>query len=176
VDEEARWPLPVDEYLGDATNNSFAPWVYNPIANWSIRGIAFVLNRNNEILVFKDGKLQFSKRRLTWQYYSHDKAVRILSAGNRKSWSRELRQKVYESVLDVSFARTGGLITLANRSKDSKARQTLAQNDLPGSGTTPKARYVEHLMNTVTFPELHRTIGDRVSDDLVDHASARRTR
>ncbi|TVQ21822.1 MAG: hypothetical protein EA382_13005 [Spirochaetaceae bacterium] len=88
VKEPAAWTLPVDEYyrndfglvltsgfativktdftrnivgheyLGDATNNSFAPWAYNPIANWSTQGIAFVLNRNNEILIFKDGRLQ----------------------------------------------------------------------------------------------------------------------
>ncbi len=164
------------EYLGDMTNNSFAPWAYNPIANWSTQGIAFVLNRNNEILIFKDGKLQFSKRRLTWQYYSHDKAVTILAAGNRKSWSQELRQKIYESVLDVSFARTGGLITLAKQSEDSNARRTLAQGDLPGSGITPKSRYVEFLKNTVTFPELHRTIRQELvaidGATVLDHKGA----
>jgi len=82
------------------------------ITNWCTnKRVAIVLNRNGEILVFKNKLLQFSKRGGKWRYYPHESTLQRLGIGLR----REIKNAIYDSCLDVSFARTGGCIALLTR-------------------------------------------------------------
>lgn len=111
-------------YLPHPTSIAFAPHRLGAIADWcSDKRVAIVLNRNGEVLLFKDKKLQFAKRRGTWRYYPHDSVVKRLKVGNAS-----LRHAVYESCLDVSFARTGGCIAVLTTS--SKLAKILSEHDL----------------------------------------------
>jgi hypothetical protein len=91
----------------------YAPHRFSAIANWCNvnNRVALALNRNGEILLFKDTRLQFAKRRGAWQFYSHDPVLRQFGYGLRN----ELKDAVYETCLDVSFARTGGCIAIVGR-------------------------------------------------------------
>lgn len=146
------------EVLVETSGNPFAPQVYNAAANWSEQGIVLALNRNNEILIFKDKKMLFSKRRLKWQYYSHDTSIQALAAGNRKSWVPSLRSAIYESILDASFARTGGLIAVAKRPKMKSVKSILDSKDLIASGTTLKAQHIRRVIDEKPFQQLERRL------------------
>lgn len=89
-------------YLPAPQSIQYAPHRLGSIADWChlAQRVALVLNRNGEILMFKDRRLQFAKRRGAWRYYAHDSVVRRLGVGDAA-----LRRAVYESCLDVSFAR-----------------------------------------------------------------------
>jgi hypothetical protein len=90
-------------YLPPPSKVEFAPFRLGSIANWCRnKRVAIVLNRSGEVLVFKDKNVQFAKRRGAWRYYPHDAVIKRLRVGNAS-----LRRAVYESCLDVSFARVG---------------------------------------------------------------------
>ncbi len=126
----------------------FAPHRLGSIAAWckGPHRVAMVLNRNGEVLIFKDKKLQFAKRRGAWRYYSHDSVVKQLRVGDPP-----LRRAVYESCLDVSFARTSGCVAIltAKHSSRLQERQLVATNDLIASKGQIRTKL---LAKTVTMP------------------------
>jgi hypothetical protein len=105
---------------------SYAPHRLGSIAAWCDRSqrVALVLNRNGEVLVFNDRRLQFARRRGAWRYYAHDSVISRLGVGRLP-----LRRAVYESCLDVSFARTGGCIAILTRSGFARLDDALSPSD-----------------------------------------------
>jgi hypothetical protein len=85
----------------------YAPHRFGSIVAWTARPnrVALALNRNREILVFKDKELYFAKRQGDWKYFAHRSVVSRLGVG-----TKAVRQAVYQSCLDASFARTGACI------------------------------------------------------------------
>ena len=91
------------------SEEGYFPLRYEPFARMSRDGtVGAALNRNGEILVFARGKLQFAKRRGVWLHFSHQLVVKQMHFGNPGSLA--LRRAIYESCLDVSFARSGGTL------------------------------------------------------------------
>ncbi len=112
-------------YLPSPPSVQYAPHRLGSIAEWCHdQRVAIVLNRNGEVLIFKDKKLQFAKRRGAWRYYAHDSVVKRLGVGNAS-----LRRAVYESCLDVSFARSGGCIAVLNKTGRSKVAKSIDGKD-----------------------------------------------
>lgn len=130
-------------YLSHPLRVKFAPYRLGSIAEWCRKKqrVAIILNRNGEVLVFKDQELRFAKRRGAWRYYAHDSVVKRLGVGNAS-----LRRAVYESCLDVSFARTGGCVAVLNKSGYSNIRNVLARRDLIVSQNQSRTRL---LANTI---------------------------
>lgn len=118
------------------------------------RRVALVLNRNGEVLVFKEKKLQFAKRRGVWRYYAHDSVVKRLGVGNQA-----LRESVYESCLDVSFARTGGCVAVLNAKSADKliGKQLVRTRDLVASHEVTRTKLL-HLTVKKPFQELDRRL------------------
>jgi hypothetical protein len=98
------------ESLDDSSSGLLCPYRFSRIATWCQHKnrVAAALNRNGEILVFKNQRLQFAKRRGAWRYYGHDSVLRQFGMALRS----DVRRAVYQSCLDVSFARTGGCIAV----------------------------------------------------------------
>ncbi len=107
--------------LSVAYPDSHAPVVrMGAVANWA-RGnrIALVLNRNGEILVFKNKMLKFAKRRGSWRYYPHESALKQFGRGIKA----DIKSAIYQSCLDASFARTGGCIAVLTRDGERELRK-----------------------------------------------------
>lgn len=99
---------------------SHAPVRMGAIANWAKgKKVAVVLNRNGEILVFKNKMLKFAKRLGSWKYYPHESALKQFGPGIRT----EIKEAVYQSCIDASFARTGGCIALLTRDGERELRR-----------------------------------------------------
>ena len=86
----------------------------------STKAIAFLLNRNGEILIFRENELIFAKRRAAWIIFNHEKVIKSMAFAN-KYYLEEIRQSVYASALDVSFARCGGCIGTLSLTKTKEA-------------------------------------------------------
>lgn len=84
------------------------------------KALAFLLNRNGEILIFRDNELIFAKRRAAWIIFNHEKVIKSMAFAN-KYYLEEIRQAVYASALDVSFARCGGCIGTLSLTKTKEA-------------------------------------------------------
>lgn len=105
----------------------YAPNRLGPIADWcnNEQRVAVVLNRSGEVLVFKDRRLQFAKRRGSWRYYAHETVVSRLRVG-----TKSLRRAVYESCIDVSFGRAGGCLAVLAAGKSKRLARKVHLGDL----------------------------------------------
>ena len=90
-------------------------------------------------MVFKDRSLRFAKRRGRWVHYVHETNVRRLSPPR----DRVLREALYASCLDVSFARTGGCIGVLDADKVGQLVNLVSADDIIESGTSYKARLLQ---------------------------------
>jgi hypothetical protein len=140
-------------YLPNRPSVQFAPHRLGSIADWC-RGqpVAIVLNRNSEVLIFKEQKLQFAKRRGAWRYYAHDSVVKRLGVGNTS-----LRRAVYESCLDVSFARTGGCVAVLNQTGRAKVSKMINDKDLIERGEQTRTKLLGQVVKK-TFQNLDRRL------------------
>jgi hypothetical protein len=126
------------EALPAGENATYAPHRFSAIANWcdSPNRVALALNRNGEILLFKEKRLQFAKRRGSWTFYAHEPVLSQFGRGLR----RDLKNAIYETCLDVSFARTGGCIAVLTSKNASKLSEYINMDDVIGETRTTKTK------------------------------------
>lgn len=120
---------------------------------------AFVLNRNGEILIFSNGELVYAKRRGAWRLFSHESVIKQM-AFSSKSFEEDVRKAIYETMLDVSFARSGGCIGYVQKSmydelmKDKVIRETEMITD----GNSFKAGILRDAASKKPFKDLDRRL------------------
>lgn len=133
----------------------YVPYRLNAIADWADSGrIALVLNRLGEQLVFKNKKLIFAKRRGEWQYYAHEMYLREL----RPPQNRVLREAIYQSCLDISFARSGGCIIVVRSGSLGNVGGIVSGPDLLlGASPSIKAKTIRAMVNG-KFQDLDRRL------------------
>jgi len=147
---------------GKQENNSYAPSRFISVANYAGKDrVCFTLTTNGEVLIFKNKKLFFSKRNGGWSYYNHDSTVKAMAGS-----STIVKRAMYETILDVSFARTGGclaavplaheknLIKEGGKSSDS----TIKCDDLLARPSSVKSRAISRLVQGKRFQDLSRTL------------------
>lgn len=70
----------------------------------------FLLN-NGDIVLSKDREIKFVKRNLRWLNFSFD-AFRAAACSQQTNWDEILLKEIYATMLDVSFAHTGGILSI----------------------------------------------------------------
>jgi hypothetical protein len=147
---------------GELENNSYAPSRFMSVANYADKERAcFTLTNNGEVLIFKNKKLYFSKRNGGWSYYNHDSTMRMMAGS-----STVVKRAMYETILDVSFARTGGCLAAValahekNLIKDGGCHpdSTIKEADLLAHPTSVKSRALGRLVQGRRFQALSRTL------------------
>jgi hypothetical protein len=112
--------------VSSADAPSFSPYRYRSLAEWAVDDrIAVSLNRNGEILVFRGGCLRFALRAGGWQHFTHEAALRAIHLPHKKA----VKTALYETLLDVSFARTGGCLAVVENGNGSQLVGTVAHSD-----------------------------------------------
>lgn len=145
------------EYLAPGPTDLLAPHRLASIAAWCDRHkrrAALVLNRNGEILVFGGETLQFAKRRGHWRYYAHHAMISRLGPGLEK----KLRHAIYESCLDVSFARTGGCIAVVNAPLRRDVTRAVRQGDLIEREENTRTKLLSAVIKKKPFHLLDRRL------------------
>jgi len=150
------------ESINDTKETPFRYAAFSAYTNSTDR-LAFVLNRNGEILVFRKGSLFFAKRRGDWRLFTHDSLLKQLAFGNRIA-SQSLQEAVYASALDVSFARCGGCIGVVHKSKLSAFLNDsiLKDGDKLASADNPKVLALRKSVASKTFQEIDRRIRQEI--------------
>ncbi|MBN2589789.1 MAG: hypothetical protein JXA96_07995 [Sedimentisphaerales bacterium] len=138
--------------------NHFAPYRYLKAAFVTSKHIvSFVLNRNKEILIFKNNELFFSKRRGNWQYYPNNSLYKQISLGSRNPHS-SIRTATYLSSLDVSFSHGGGCIAIiADKDIEYVKKNIIKKGDCFENVKNTKAKHLSGLF-TQNFKDLDRLI------------------
>lgn len=150
------------------TSAGYYPIRYAALAEWTKDNdnIVATLNRNGEILLFKDGNICFAKRRGKWRYFAHESLLRQITNGALgKKTPLDLRREIYLTALDISFSRTGGCIGVVNGSKLKELRDGLhdgpAIDDsdfMPYEDLSPKAKALKRLTKGKTFQSSNRLL------------------
>lgn len=147
--------------LAEPANQPFTPQRFNSIANSasSENKICITLTTNGEILVFQKNNLVFSKRRSIWNYFNHEPVLKKI-AGGSKSTDEEARKAIYETILDVSFSRTGGCIAFTRTTSLKKLIEdkVVKDTDLISDGLTIKSQTIRRLINGRKFQKLERVL------------------
>ncbi len=123
----------------------YAPYRLSAIADWTDASrIALVLNRLGEQLIFKNKKLVFAKRRGEWQYYAHEMYLREMQPPQ----NRGLREAIYQSCLDISFARSGGCIIVIQSGSLGEVGKIVSEPDLlSGQNPSVKSKTIGAMIN-----------------------------
>jgi hypothetical protein len=139
-----------------STLPQFAPYRQGAMANWARDGrVALVLNRLGEILILKDGKLLFARRSGRWHFLTHES----ISAQMGGPQNLGLRQAVYESCLDASFARTGACIGLITSTHAAEVGTVVSKaEDRLSPAVSVKAKAVARMVDGKTFQQLDRRL------------------
>lgn len=121
----------------------------------------FLLN-NGDILLIKDGVTRFVRRNLQWLNLSYDAFKLALTEfsqsmypANQKNLSDALISNVYASVLDVSFAHTGGIISIVGPDWDPPGAKNKPVNTIlnPSDNLLRKRNYTTNNNPSLTAAE-----------------------
>jgi hypothetical protein len=137
---------------------TMAPQRFSAIARWTSKGkVAVALSRNGEILVFFQGGLGFARRRGRWRHFNHGALIKRLR--QNKAFPTPLCAAVYQSCLDVSFAKVGGGIALihADKSQEFDGANRVSENDRV-SGNSRKAQFLRYAISNRKFQDLPRPL------------------
>lgn len=130
-----------------------APYRLQGIACWATgERISVVLNQQGEILVFQDQSLRFARRNGSWQHYVHETNIKRMSPPGNRS----LREAIYESCLDASFARTGACIGAVHQAHIDEIATLVSADDLLSAQATYKTRFIARVVGGATFQLLDR--------------------
>jgi hypothetical protein len=133
------------------------------IAEWTIGDrVSVILNRNGEILVLKNKQLAFAKRRGVWHHFVHEPILSVM----KSFCSIELAECVYETCLDVSFARTGGCIAIVRRKNGAQVKNLVAEQDLLSLRNSPKAAVIGRLIEDRAIPQKFQDLSRRFRQSL----------
>jgi hypothetical protein len=140
------------KYLPPQILSGFFPARLSAIAEWtrSSNRVALVLNRNGEILVLSNGRLQFARRSGRWHYFPHTSIVSRFGFGRKT-----LKTAIYESLLDVSFSRTGGCVALMKATHEPDLGKLVKEADLLATGQTARTKLLKSTIDK-KFQELDR--------------------
>ena len=124
----------------------FSPVSFIPIASWSKNNdFAISLNRNGEILCFKNGSLAFAHRRGLWIGFSHEAYIKGMSEDG--GCDSDLCRALYLTMLDVSFRRTGGCLGVLSSDRKKEYATLIGKQDRftenPGSD---KSRFLKTIL------------------------------
>lgn len=134
------------------TPPSFAPLRLASIAAWAQNGrVAVALNRNGEILVLRDNRLDFAKRRGVWHHFTHEPIFRQMG----RPQSQKVRRAIYETCLDTSFARAGGCIAVATSNNERRITDFVSAGDLIENSLSPKTKLMKSIISQ-KFQEIDR--------------------
>lgn len=134
-----------------------SPMRHTHIAEWTSENksrIAITLNRLGEILIFREKELIFARRAGHWHYLTHDPVISQMNVPR----DRNLREAIYGTCLDASFARTGACIGVVSVHQSSKWKTLISQDDELGASQTIKARALRKIIKGTNFSNLDRKV------------------
>lgn len=140
-----------------STTEKVSPWRHRAIAEWTngaVGRIALVLNRAGEILIFIHGQLLFARRSGTWHFLTHDPVVSQMSVPKNPN----VRQAIYETLLDASFARTGACIGVVRHRASQSWTELVNITDRLDPAASDKAATIKRIIGGRLFHELPRAL------------------
>ncbi|MCC6428905.1 MAG: hypothetical protein IT435_19050 [Phycisphaerales bacterium] len=136
-----------------------APHYARTIAQWCVgKRLAVTLNRNGEILIFKENSLVFAWRRGRWRHFAHPPILQQMRTVNDKA----LRACIYETCLDVSFGRSGGCIGVVLDKHKPLLKDIVNKADRIQKGDSRKAQVITQFLDQTEHNRLFTKLPRRL--------------
>lgn len=136
--------------------NAYIPIRFSNISkNMSSQFI--ILTRLGDIIIIENSRLKFAKKGNFWVEYNHEKLISRLTASSN-ILDTKLKNSIYLSCLDVSFAKTGGLICIIADEQNFNLNQIVDDNYLAGTKNVEKTNFFKVLTTSRNFQSLERQI------------------
>lgn len=155
-----------------SSHERVSPWRYRAIAEWTneiVGRIALVLNRLGEILIFIHGQLLFARRSGVWHFLTHAPVVSQMSVPKNPN----VRQAIYETLLDSSFARTGACIGVVGHRAKRSWSELVNIADRLDKATSDKAATIKRIIDGQLFQNLPRALRQELvaidGSTIMDH-------
>ena len=147
------------EVGGEINQESLCPIRYSMIASTTENDdISINMNRNGEIIILQNKQLIFSKRRGNWQYYSNNTLYNMIKSDDLNIYPA-IRKSIYQSSLDVSFARTGGCIgIIEDQYLETIKRDIIKDGDSFSEPKNEKSLDLYQFVKDMKFHEIDRRI------------------
>lgn len=132
-----------------------SPLRLGQVAEWTSlhrNRLAMTLNRLGEILIFRDRELVFARRSGRWHYLTHDPVIAQMDVPR----DINLRQAIYGTCLDASFARTGACIGVVSVHGSGTWKRLIAEDDDLSSSQSNKAKSLRKVIKNTKFANLDR--------------------
>ncbi|MFN7374730.1 MAG: hypothetical protein ACK54T_04845 [bacterium] len=136
----------IDQFrtLHTEANLAEAPHYARTIAEWCTgKRLAVTLNRNGEILLFREKTLVFAWRRGRWRHFAHPPILEQMETVPNKA----LRACIYETCLDVSFGRSGGCIGVVRDKHKGMLKDIVNKADRIERGDSRKAQVITQFLD-----------------------------
>lgn len=141
--------------------NVLAPLPFSGMAEEAGPGqVVIVLTQHLELLIFMDRELKFARRRGVWLHFNHAPIIKLIAGGSRHV-SERLRVALYETLLDISFTKTGGTICICRKQSVRRLSEDRAVSgeDLFGhEDQSDKSRFLQQIVQNRKFQELPRSL------------------
>ncbi len=139
----------------DVSAESYCPFRYAPVGHWTSEDehdLSLVLNRLGEILIFREGQLIFARRAGRWHFLTHEPVLKQMATPKRQ----DVREAIYETCLDASFARTGACMGVV--SSGSHVGKVVAKSDLISNAENTKTKTIAKILKKRKFNALDRRL------------------
>ena len=108
--------------------------------------IFLILTTRGNFLIIKDGEMRFAKKGKYWIRYNQSSFEKIFVES----------LAVYQTCLDVSFAKTGGLLTIVKKTKGFAISKIVDQSIINNGHYELKQKFIKNLINRRKFHEITR--------------------
>ncbi len=146
-------------------DGSFAPHRFQAICNESNKDvIGIMLQSNGDLLIFKNKRLQIARINGDWKFFNSKSIVKKIEQFliDENASAPILSNKIYASLLDVSFSHSGGCIALIKREMQDEAKE-LYKEDSIAEISNEKINMIKKLIsgdgtNLLKFEETDRKL------------------
>ncbi|MCW7471762.1 MULTISPECIES: hypothetical protein [Leptospira] len=136
--------------------NAFIPIRFSNISK-KPKSQFIILTRLGDIMIVENSQLKFAKKGNYWVEYNHQKLTSRLTAFSNIE-ENSLKNSIYLSCIDVSFAKTGGLISIIGDDSNFTLTQIVDSDSLNEPKYIEKIRFFNELTKQKSFQSLERQI------------------
>ena len=107
-----------------------APYDYTRIIQYvGEEAIGIVLSAKGELLIFHNYELKYTKRGGRWNPYNHSQLIKVIHERSEND-NLLFAKSVYLTALDISFGKSGGIISFLDENEVTKALEHINIHDI----------------------------------------------
>ena len=136
--------------------HSLLPYRFSSVTNMKNNSKTLILTRLGDLLLISNGEIKYTKKNRQWIQLSTNSLINKLTSYSQIK-STQLKESIFQSCMDVSFAKTGGVLAIV-KSKNLDLSEFISREILNSEKYQTKMKLIENLIDGRTFQECSRCL------------------